>query len=66
MKAGPYSDLAISPSVESIDYTVVNERKFRVRAAVVFGIKEYSNVDVEVFEGVRDEEIQMLKRKNTT
>jgi hypothetical protein len=63
MRAGPYSDLAVTPTIESIDYSVVNERKFRVRAAVVFGIKEYSNVDVEVFEGVRDEEVQMLKEK---
>jgi hypothetical protein len=63
MKAGPYSELAVAPNIESIDFTVVNERKFRVRAAVVFGVKEYSNVDVEVFEGVRDEEIQMLKEK---
>ncbi len=63
MKAGPYSDLAVSSSIESIDFTVINERKFRVRAAVVFGLKEYSSVDVEVFEGVRDEEVQMLKEK---
>ena len=63
MKAGPYSDLALAPKIESIDFTVVNERKFRVRADIVFGVKEYSNVDVEVFEGVRDEDVQMLKEK---
>ncbi|MDF3001051.1 MAG: hypothetical protein K0Q48_1170, partial [Bacillota bacterium] len=63
MKAGPYSDLAVVPSVESIDFTVVNERKFRVRATIVFHLKEYSNVDIEVFEGLRDEEVQMLKER---
>lgn len=63
MSAGPNSDLAIVPNIESIEYTVVNERKFRIRATAVFGIKEYSSVDVEVFEGVRDEEVQMLKEK---
>lgn len=63
MKASPYSDLAILPGIESIDYSIINERKFRIKAAVVFGIKEYSDVDVEVFEGLRDEEIQMLKEK---
>lgn len=63
MKAGPYSDLAVVPSIESIDFTVINERKFRVRATVVFHMKEYSNVDIEVFEGLRDEEVQMLKEK---
>lgn len=63
MTARPYSDLAVAPNIESVDFTVINERKFRVKAAVVFGIKEYSSVDVEVFEGVRDEEVQMLKEK---
>lgn len=65
MKAGPYSDLVITPNLESIDYTVVNERKIRVRASVSFGFKEYGKVDVEVFEGVRDEELQMLKERIT-
>ncbi|MDD3169821.1 MAG: DUF3794 domain-containing protein [Eubacteriales bacterium] len=63
MKAGPYSDLTVAPNIESIDFTIINERKFRVKAVAVFGIKEYSNVDVEVFEGIRDEEVQMLKEK---
>ena len=63
MKAGPNSDIAIVPNIESIDFTVVNERKFRVKTAAVFGVKEYSNVDIEVFEGLRDEEVQMLKEK---
>ena len=65
IKAGPYADLVITPNIESIDYTVVNERKIRVRASVSFGIKEYGKVDVEVFEGVRNEELQMLKEKIT-
>jgi hypothetical protein len=63
MTARPYSDLTVAPNIESVDFTIINERKFRVKAAVVFGIKEYSSVDVEVFEGVRDEEVQMLKEK---
>ncbi|HWQ79978.1 MAG TPA: SPOCS domain-containing protein [Anaerovoracaceae bacterium] len=63
LKAGPYSDLVIAPRLESIDYTVVNERKIRVRAVAVFGIKEYGSVEVEVFEGIKDEEVQMLKER---
>ncbi len=63
LAAGPHSALVITPGVESIDYTVVNERKIRVRAVVSFGIKEYGSVDVEVFEGVSNEELQLLKEK---
>ncbi|MDD4564622.1 MAG: DUF3794 domain-containing protein [Eubacteriales bacterium] len=61
MKAGPNSDLAITAKIESIDFTIVNERKFRARTTALIGIKEYNNVDIEIFEGVRDEEVQMLK-----
>ncbi len=63
MKAGPSSDLAIVPNIESIDFTVINERKFRVKASVAFRVREYSHVDIEVFEGLRDDEVQMLKEK---
>lgn len=63
IKAGPHSDLSVVPTIESIDYNVVNERKIRVRIKVQFNLKEYSNMDVEVFEGLRDDEVQMLKEK---
>ncbi|MGI6747078.1 MAG: SPOCS domain-containing protein [Anaerovoracaceae bacterium] len=60
-KASPYSDLGIKAKIESIDYTIINERKFRARATALISIKEYNNVDIEVFEGLRNEEVQMLK-----
>jgi LysM repeat protein len=63
MKAGPHSNLVVTPSVESVDCTVVNERKIRVRASLLFGVKEYGSVDVDVFEGLKDEELQMRKEK---
>ena len=37
MKVGPDSDIALAPGIESIDFSVVNERKFRIRATVVSG-----------------------------
>ncbi|HHU17193.1 MAG TPA: DUF3794 domain-containing protein, partial [Clostridiales bacterium] len=60
-KASPNSDLGIKAKIESIDYTIINERKFRARATALISIKEYNNVDIEVFEGLRNEEVQMLK-----
>ena len=62
-KTGPYSDLALVPVIESIDYTIVNERKIRVKAAAYVNVREYSNVNIEVFEGIYNEELQMLKEK---
>jgi LysM repeat protein len=61
VKTAPFSDLTVTPSIESIDYTVINERKFKVKATVALALREYSNVDIEIFEGIRDEEVQMLK-----
>lgn len=63
IKAGELSDLWVSPVVEAVDYTIINERKFKVRANLTLGIREYSKVDMELFEGIRDEEVQMLKEK---
>lgn len=56
-----YSDLTITPVLESIDFTVINERKFKAKATILLNFREYSSLDVEVFEGIKDEEVQMLK-----
>lgn len=63
MKTSPYSELAVAPVIEALEHTIINERKFRAKLTVKFGFKEYSKVDAEVFEGVRNEELQMLKEK---
>lgn len=63
LKTGPYSDLLIAPTIESIDYTVINERKFKVKISASLNVREYSNVNIEVFEGIHNDEVQMLKEK---
>lgn len=60
IKAEPYSDLAARAVVESIDFTVINERKFKIKATAVIDLKEYRALNLELFEGLRDEEVQML------
>lgn len=61
--AAPHSQILVYPEIESIDYTVINERKVRIKAVVVLALKEYGNLDIELFEGVKGEEVQMLKEK---
>ncbi len=63
IRAEPYSELVITPTLESIDYSVVNERKFRVKATVGINVKEYRAVDVQIFEGIQGEDVQLLKEK---
>lgn len=60
VRAEASSELELSAAVEDISFTVVNERKFRVRAAVSICIKEYRALTLELFEGIREEEVQML------
>ena len=56
-------ELIVVPTVERVDYSVVNERKFRVRALVNFQIREYSQQEINLFEGVKDQQLQILKEK---
>ncbi len=60
IKGEPYSDLVASAAVESIDYSVINERKFKVKATVLVDLKEYRALNLDLFEGLKDEEVQML------
>lgn len=54
------SELELSATVEEIDFSVVNERKFKIKATVAIAMKEYRQLNLELFEGVRGEEVQML------
>lgn len=58
-----HQELIVVPSVERVDYSVVNERKFRVRALVNFNIREYSQYEIDLFEGIKGEDLQLLKEK---
>ncbi|QIB68127.1 DUF3794 domain-containing protein [Aminipila butyrica] len=61
--AEPLSRLAIQPTIESVDYTVINERKFRAKLTVRLTMREYANVEMQVFQGIRGEKLQLLKEK---
>lgn len=59
----PLSRLVIKPYIESIDYTVINERKFRAKLTVRLTMREYANVEMQVFQGIKGEKLQLLKEK---
>lgn len=61
----PFSSAVIQPTVESVDYIVVNERKFRAKITVVLTLREYDSRYLELFEDLQGEEIQTLKEKLT-
>lgn len=57
------SRLIVTPEIESIFYTVVNERKFRAKITVRLDMREYANVEMKVFCGIKGEKLQLLKEK---
>ena len=63
MDASPGSRLVICPHIEEITYTVVNERKFRAKIELKLCVREYANVEMQVFHGIKDEKLQLLKEK---
>ncbi|MCL2437044.1 MAG: hypothetical protein FWD00_03285, partial [Clostridiales bacterium] len=63
VSVSPLSHVAVKPVIESIDYTVINERKIRAKIAMFLTLREYSDIDVEIFEEIRGEDLQLLKEK---
>ena len=53
--------LMLDCCVEKIEYMVINERKYRVKILLSITAKEYVDSKIDIFEGLVDEEIQVLK-----
>lgn len=56
-------DVKASAVIESLDYSVINERKFRIKAVIAVEGREYRNRKLHLFEGLKDDEVQMLQEK---
>ena len=54
-----------SAAIESLDYSVINERKFRVKAVIAAAGREYRSRRMELFQGLRTDDVQMLKENIT-
>ena len=62
-KPGKAEKILASCYVEKIDYTIVNERKYRIKAKIVIETKEYHNITLEIFDGLRSGKLHVLKQK---
>ena len=61
LTASPMSHLSITPTVENVDYTVINERKFRAKLTLTLSLKEYAQREMQLFESLRNEKLELLK-----
>ncbi len=50
-------------TIDQIEYTVVNERKYRVNATIVISTKEYRSNTLSLFDGLKNDSLHVLKEK---
>lgn len=55
------AELEITPSIEHLDYSVINERKLRIKAILALNIREYQMAEKNLFTGFRNEPLEVLK-----
>lgn len=55
--------IILNCNIEQIDYIIVNERKYRVKATVAICTKEYRSNTLNLFDGLREESLHVLREK---
>lgn len=55
--------ITVKCSIEKIEYMVINERKYRVKVSLAVFARENTLRRVEFFDGIKDENIEMLKER---
>ena len=68
-QSGPYqsgaAELRAVARVESLEHSVVNERKYRVKAVIAVEGRRYGKRELELFEGLEGEDVQLLQEAVT-
>ena len=59
----PGATLQMDTRIEKIEHMVINERKYRVKISLAIYAREYTERNLELFEGISGEEIQMQREK---
>ncbi|MGI6751845.1 MAG: DUF3794 and LysM peptidoglycan-binding domain-containing protein [Anaerovoracaceae bacterium] len=54
-------ELNIKPLLESLDYEIINERKFRIRSVIALNMREYNLKELSFFEGIAGEDLQCMR-----
>ncbi|MCB6993936.1 DUF3794 domain-containing protein [bacterium 210820-DFI.6.37] len=63
VSASPMSHITILPTVEKVEYSVINERKFRAKVTLKLALKEYAEKEFQFFDSLRNEKLEVLKEK---
>lgn len=63
IKMDPNGEIALDGRVKSLNWERINERKFRVSCEIEVGVREYSKKNMDIFEGVQNEQLQLLHKE---
>lgn len=55
------SKVCVSAVIENLDWEVINERKYRVKADLYLEAREYRNVSLDLFRGIKGNRTQLRK-----
>ncbi|MBR6701386.1 MAG: DUF3794 domain-containing protein [Firmicutes bacterium] len=55
-------ELEIVPRVEHLEVTMINERKLRMKTVISFSVREYQDIERNLFRGFRNDNVEMLER----
>ncbi|MBE6020629.1 MAG: DUF3794 domain-containing protein [Clostridiales bacterium] len=55
-------ELEIVPRVEHLEVTMINERKLRMKTVISFSVREYQDIERNVFRGFRNDKVEMLEK----
>ncbi|MDO4481883.1 MAG: DUF3794 domain-containing protein [Bacillota bacterium] len=54
-------ELEVTPRVEHLEVSIINERKFRMKTVISFAVREYEDVERNVFRGFREGDVEMME-----
>ena len=60
-KVNKADNIQLSCHVDKIDHTVINERKYRIKATLTIVTKEYNNITLNLFDGLKGDNLYLLK-----
>lgn len=62
-KFGKADTILLYGHVSKIDYSIINERKYRIKATITITTKEYSNITLSIFDGLKNDSLHTLTQQ---
>ena len=57
--------IILTSYIDQVEYMIINERKYRIKATVIVSTMEYNNVTLDIFDGLKNDTLHVCKQKAT-